>query len=78
MSNSTTTAPDWQKFGTISIDGTDRTIWKYDDADGRDVFQVTTGDQPTSNGGYHELESLLQLKGVKMTDIMPVSNGMRL
>lgn len=78
MSNTTTAAPDWQTFGTVSIAGMDRTIWKYDDADGRDVFQVTTGEKPTSGGGYHELESLLRLKGVKMSDVMPVSNGMRL
>jgi hypothetical protein len=78
MSNTTITAADWQTFGTISIAGTDRTIWKYDDADGRDVFQVTTGEQPTSNGGYHQLESLLKLKGVKMSDVMPVSDGLRL
>lgn len=78
MSNSTTSAPDWQVYGTISIDGTDRTIWKYDDADGRDVFQITTDQMPTSNGGYHVLESLLKLKGVKLSDFSPVSNGMSL
>lgn len=70
-------SPDWQIFGTIVIDGTDRTIWKYDDADGRDVFQVTTGDEPSSNGGYHILESLLKLKGVKMSDVVQISNGLR-
>lgn len=77
MDTTTNMAPDWQVFGTISIDGTDRTIWKYEDADGRDVFQVTTGQEPTSNGGYHLLESLLKLKGVKMRDVVPVSSGMR-
>lgn len=77
MSNTTTSAPDWQIFGTVSIAGTDRTIWKYDDADGLDVFQVTNGEQPTNEGGYHELESLLKLKGVKVSDVMTTSSGMR-
>lgn len=77
MSNTTTSATDWQIFGTVSIAGTDRTIWKYDDADGQDVFQVTDGEQPTSEGGYHELESLLKLKGVKLADVMTASIGMR-
>jgi hypothetical protein len=77
MSENTASTPDWQAYGTISIDGTDRTIWKYEDTDGRDVFQVTTGDQPTSNGGYHLLESLLKLKGVKTRDVVPISSGMR-
>jgi hypothetical protein len=74
---STISSPDWQIFGTIVIDGTDRTIWKYDDADGRDVFQLTAGDEPSSNGGYHSLESLLKLKGVKMSDVVQVSNGLK-
>ncbi len=68
----------WEKFGSIVIDGSDRTIWKYDDADGRDVFQITTGDEPSNIGGYPNLESLLTLKGVKMRDVVPVSVGPKL
>lgn len=66
-----TTNPVWEEFGTIIIDGTERTIWSYDDSENRKVFQVTTGDEPSSNGGYHSLESLLKLKGVKISDVVP-------
>lgn len=72
-----TTSPDWQAFGTVVIDGTDRTVWKYEDADGRDVFQVTTGNEPASNGGYRNLESLLKLKGVKISDVVPVPSTLK-
>lgn len=77
MSTTTPTAENWTTFGTVTIDRDERTIWKYEDNDGRDVFQITNGDEPSSSGGYHELESLLKLKGVKMSDVVTAVSSFR-
>ncbi len=60
---------DWKVYGTIGDKHDTRTIWRYRDSDKRYVYQMTNGDIPGGNGGYHELESLLKLKGFKLRDV---------
>lgn len=68
---------EWQIHGTVDVAGTERTIWCYDTAEGSSVFQITTGEQPSNDAGYHLLESLLAAKGVKIQDVEIKLDGIR-
>lgn len=59
----------WQLFGAIEIAGTERSIWRLETEDGNEVFQITTGDEPTNRAGYFRLDTLLKLKGVSLSDV---------
>mgnify|MGYP007051654451 CR=1 FL=1 len=61
--------PEWKILAETTGSKTGRALWVYEDSDGRNVYQMTFGDQPTSNGGYHELDSLLKLKNMTAVDL---------
>jgi len=52
---------DWEHFGTI----TEYDIW----FDG-EIYQISKGGQPSGEGGYRRLESLLALKGLNRRDLV--------
>lgn len=51
----------WELYGTVG----DYVVWRADD-----VFNITDGHEPGSDGGYYELESLLKLKGLRVDDVV--------
>jgi hypothetical protein len=50
----------WVRYGTVG----DYVVWRSDD-----IFNITDGDEPRTSGGYHHLESLLKLKGLRLDDV---------
>lgn len=73
---------EWALVGTVETSGGGRSVWRVDGEDGRDVYQMTDGDEPANKAGYHSLDSLLSLKGVKLADLemvtAPVANQPRI
>jgi hypothetical protein len=51
----------WERYGTVG----DYVVWKADD-----IFNITHGGEPGSNSGYYQIESLLQLKGLHIDDLV--------
>jgi hypothetical protein len=50
----------WERYGTVG----DYVVWRDED-----VFNITAGDAPLSDGGYYDLEALLKLKGLRIADV---------
>ena len=48
-------------------------VWRAE-VDGREIWNVTDGREPSAGqGGYHELSSLLALKGLAASDFEPAA-----
>ncbi|MDW9481386.1 hypothetical protein GOB57_22320 [Sinorhizobium meliloti] len=52
---------EWERYGTVG----EHVVWR-----GGDVFNITDGEAPLSDGGYYNLESLLKLKGFRIEDVV--------
>lgn len=52
----------WKRIGKADS----YTVWQNGD-----VYQVTKGDKPGNEAGYHSLEALLRLKGLQGADMFP-------
>lgn len=51
----------WTRYGTVGA----YVIWRDED-----VYNVTTGEAPLSDGGYYNLETLLKLKGLRFDEVV--------
>lgn len=61
----------WTLYGTILVDGQERSIWMLEDDGEKAVYQMTRGEEPANRSGYYNLETLVGLKGVSIHDIVP-------
>lgn len=60
----------WEKAGSAGS----YEVWRSQD-DGRDVWNVSDGSEPSNEAGYYDLEALLRLKGLKLDDFVPEPRG---